>query len=53
MLENKFSIFGRDCFLRSRVRTVRTSTVLIAAICTNWVTTLCMSDVGDLGSYIT
>ena len=30
------------------------STVLSAAICTNWVTTLCMSiDVSDLGSIIT
>ena len=52
MLENNFSIFGLVCFLRSGVWT---STVLTAAIGTNWVTTLRISTVhvGDLGSYVT
>ena len=37
------------------VCTVSTSTILTAAICTNWLTTLCMSTVhvSDLGSQIT
>ena len=56
MLENKFSIclenFWRVLFLMSWVRASMVST---AAICTNWVITLCMSTVyvSDLGNYIT
>ena len=52
LLENKFSIIGLVCFLRSQVWT---SSVLTAAMGTNWVTTLCLSTVhvGNLGSYVT
>ena len=52
MLENKFSIIGLVCFLRSQVWA---SSVLTAAMGTNWVTTLCLSTVhvGNLGSYVT
>ena len=52
MPENKFFIFGRVCFFEV---TGEDSTVLTAALCTNWVTTLCISTIhlGDFGSFVT